>query len=74
MKALQLIFLAGFALFAFITLLLQLWYGHITGKSDYQDRQQDPRAKACARYSMVCAMIAAICLIVCMVLGALARQ
>lgn len=74
MKMLQLIFLAGFAFFAFMTLLLQFWYGHVTGKSEYEDKQQDPRAKDCARYSKFCAIAAGICLVICMILGALARQ
>ncbi len=73
MRMAQRILLAAFAVSSLATVVLQIRYGMICGRTEYTEKQDDPRAKSCHRKAGAMAGIAAVCLAVCMVLGVLAR-
>lgn len=73
MRTAQLLLLIGFAACAIITVFLQFRYGMICGRSGQENQQEDPKAKTCQRQGWVFAACAAVCLILCIALGAYSR-
>ncbi len=73
MRMAQRILLAAFAVSALATIVLQIRYGMICGRTEYTEKQDDPLAQSCRRKAGAMAGIAAVCLAVCMVLGILAK-
>ncbi len=67
----QRLLLLLFAAFAALNVFQQLRYGRICGRSEYENKQDDPSAKACRQQATIYAVAAAICLIVNIVIGAL---
>ena len=51
----------------------RLRYGMICGRSEQEDKQDDPKAKACRQQSTIYAIAAAISLIVNIIIGALSK-
>ena len=47
MQTVQRLLLLLFAAFAALTVLQQIRYGMICGRSEQEDKQDDPKAKAC---------------------------
>ncbi|MFQ9976313.1 MAG: hypothetical protein ACLRVN_08475 [Butyricicoccus sp.] len=72
MQTVQRLLLLLFAAFAALTVLQQIRYGMICGRSE-QDKQDDPKAKACRQQSTIYAIAAAISLIVNIIIGALSK-
>ncbi len=70
MQNVQRFLLALFMLFAALTAFLQLRYGMLCGRAQTENKQDDPKIKTCQRYATFCAIVAAISLIACGVLGA----
>lgn len=58
---------------AALTVLQQIRYGMICGRSEQEDKQDDPKAKACRQQSTIYAIAAAISLIVNIIIGALSK-
>lgn len=73
MEWLQRILLVGFVLCAGLTAWQQVRYGMICGRSEQNDPQQDPEAGACRRQAFVYAIGAAVCLALCILVGAINR-
>ncbi|MDO4270865.1 MAG: hypothetical protein Q4C72_08095 [Eubacteriales bacterium] len=73
MAALQKLLLGGFALFAALTIFQQVRYGMICGRAEGEDRQEDPKAKACQKRAVLSAAAGAVCLALCILIGALTR-
>lgn len=73
MQVVQRFLLAGFALFAAITVVLQMRYGSLCGHSGYTEKQDDPKAKSCRKQAAFTAITAAVLLVACMAAGALTR-
>lgn len=73
MAALQRMLLIVFALFAVLTVFQQLRYGMICGRAEGEDKQADPKAVACRRRAMYCAIAAGLCLVVNIVIGAIGK-
>ena len=69
MQTVQRLLLLLFAAFAALTVLQQIRYGMICGRSEQEDKQDDPKAKACHQQST----IYAISLIVNIIIGALSK-
>ncbi|MDY3618208.1 hypothetical protein [Agathobaculum sp.] len=63
--------LAGFLLCAAFTALQQVQYGMICGRSE--QRQDDPKAKACRKRAAVSAILGAALLVANIVIGMLTR-
>lgn len=74
MKTLQLALLVLFGVFAALTALQQVRYGMITGRSECSDPQDDPKAKACSRQAAICAVAAAVSLVLCILVGVFNRM
>ena len=51
MQTVQRLLLLLFAAFAALTVLQQIRYGMICGRSEQEDKQDDPKAKACRQQS-----------------------
>lgn len=64
MQTVQRLLLLLFAAFAALTVLQQIRYGMICGRSEQEDKQDDPKAKACRQQSTIYAIAAAVSLIV----------
>ena len=62
MQTVQRLLLLLFAAFAALTVLQQIRYGMICGRSEQEDKQDDPKAKACRQQSTIYAIAAAISL------------
>ena len=73
METVQRVLLVMFAAFAGLTIFQQLRYGMICGRSEQEDRQDDPKAKACHAQAMLYAVLAAVSLIANIIVGALTR-
>lgn len=58
---------------AALTVLQQIRYGMICGRSEQEDKQDDPKAKACRQQSTIYAIAAAVSLIVNIIIGALSK-
>ena len=71
MQTVQRLLLLLFATFAALTVLQQIRYGMICGRSEQEDKQDDPKAKACRQQSTIYAIAAAVSLIVNIIIGAL---
>lgn len=71
MGTVQRVLLLAFAVLAALTVLQQMRYGMLCGRAEGQDRQADPKAQACRRRAVFCAVAAAVCLGVNIALGAL---
>ena len=69
MQTVQRLLLLLFAAFAALTVLQQIRYGMICGRSE----QDDPKAKACRQQSTIYAIAAAVSLIVNIIIGALSK-
>ena len=63
MQTVQRLLLLLFAAFAALTVLQQIRYGMICGRSEQEDKQDDPKAKACRQQSTIYAIAAAVSLI-----------
>ena len=53
MQTVQRLLLLLFAAFAALTVLQQIRYGMICGRSEQEDKQDDPKAKACRQQSTI---------------------
>lgn len=74
MQTVQRVLLLAFAVLAALTIFQQMRYGMICGRVEgTEDKQADPKAKACRRRAVLCAVGAAVCLAVNIVIGALNR-
>ncbi len=73
MDTVQRVLLLAFAVLAALTVFQQMRYGMICGRAEGEDKQADPKAKACRRSAVICAVAAAVCLGVNIALGALSR-
>ena len=74
MQTVQRLLLLLFAAFAALTVLQQIRYGMICGRSEQEDKQgMIPRQKACRQQSTIYAIAAAIGLIVNIIIGALSK-
>lgn len=73
MATVQRALLLVFAVLAALTILQQVRYGMICGRVEGENKQDDPKAKACQRSAMICAIAAAVCLGINIVLGMLSR-
>ena len=71
METVQRVLLLIFAARAALTVLQQVRYGMLCGRAEGEDRQDDPKAKACRQQAVLCAVSAAIVLAVNIVLGML---
>ena len=71
MQTVQRLLLLLFAAFAALTVLQQIRYGMICGRSEQEDKQDDPKAKACRQQSTIYAIAAAVSLIINIIIGAL---
>ena len=60
MQTVQRLLLLLFAAFAALTVLQQIRYGMICGRSEQEDKQDDPKAKACRQQSTIYAIAAAV--------------
>ena len=60
-------------LFAALTVLQQIRYGMSCGRSEQDNKQDDPKAKACRQQSTIYAIAAAVSLIVNIIIGALSK-
>ena len=72
-QTIQRLLLFLFVAFAALTAFQQLRYGKICGRSEQEDRQDDPKAKACHAQAMLYAVLAAVSLIANIIVGALTR-
>jgi len=72
MRDLQRVLLLVFLVFALATVVLQFKYGMICGRSDYPEKQDDPKAKSCRKKAGFTAGLAAASLAVCLALGVMA--
>ena len=70
-QTIQRLLLFLFVAFAALTAFQQLRYGMICGRSEQEDRQDDP--KACHAQAMLYAVLAAVSLIANIIVGALTR-
>ena len=73
MATVQRVLLIAFALFAVLTVFQQLRYGMICGRAEGEDKQADPKAVACRRRAIGCAIAAGLCLAVNIVIGAIGK-
>lgn len=73
MQTVQRLLLLLFTAFAALTVLQQIRYGMICGRSEQEDKQDDPKAKACRQQSTIYAITAAVSLIVNIIIGALSK-
>ena len=71
MQTVQRLLLLLFAAFAALTVLQQIRYGMICGRSEQDNKQDD--AKACRQQSTIYAIAAAVSLIVNIIIGALSK-
>ena len=67
----QRLLLLLFAAFAALNVIQQIRYGRICGRSEYENKQDDPKAKSCRQQATIYAVAAAVCLVVNIVIGAL---
>ena len=76
-QTIQRLLLFLFVAFAALTAFQQLRYGMICGRTEQadkqEDRQDDPKAKACHAQAMLYAVLAAVSLIANIIVGALTR-
>lgn len=70
MVSVQRILLIMFAAFAALTVFQQMRYGMICGRTEQEEKQQDPNAKACRQKAVMYAVMAAVCLVVNIIIGA----
>lgn len=68
-QTIQRLLLFLFVAFAALTAFQQLRYGMICGRSEQEDRQDDPKAKACHAQAMLYAVLAAVSLIANIIVG-----
>ena len=73
MQTVQRLLLLLFAAFAALTVLQQIRYGMICGRSEQANRQDDPKAKSCHAQAALYAVLAAVCLVANIIVGALTR-
>ncbi|WP_297283800.1 hypothetical protein [uncultured Agathobaculum sp.] len=73
MQTVQRVLLLAFAVLAALTVFQQMRYGMICGRAEGEDKQADPKAKACRQRAVLCAVGAAACLVVNIAIGALSR-
>lgn len=73
MQTVQRLLLLLFAAFAALTVLQQIRYGMICGRSEQEDKQDDPKAKAVPSAKHDLRDAAAISLIVNIIIGALSK-
>ena len=73
MQTVQRLLLLLFAAFAALTVLQQIRYGMICGRSEQEDKQDDPKAKVCRQQSTIYAIAAAVSLIVNIIIDALSK-
>ncbi len=73
MQTVQRVLLLAFAVLAALTVFQQMRYGMICGRAESEDKQDDPKAKACRQRAVLCAAGAAVCLGVNIALGATSR-
>ena len=73
MQTVQRLLLLLFAAFAALTVLQQIRYGMICGRSEQENRQDDPKAKSCRTQAALYAVLAAVCLVANIIVGALTR-
>ena len=73
MQTVQRVLLLVFAVLAALTVFQQMRYGMICGRAEGEDKQKDPKAKACRQRAVRCAGGAAVCLAVNIAFGALGR-
>ena len=69
-QTIQRLLLFLFVAFAALTAFQQLRYGMICGRSEQEDKQDDPKAEACRQQSTI---YAAVSLIANIIVGALTR-
>lgn len=62
-----------FVAFAALTAFQQIRYGMICGRSEEENRQDDPKAKACHSQAVLYAVLAAASLVANIIVGALTR-
>ncbi len=70
MVSVQRILLIMFAAFAALTVFQQMRYGMICGRTEQEEKQEDPKAKACRQKAVLYAVMAAVCLAVNIIIGA----
>ncbi|MFR3787519.1 hypothetical protein [Agathobaculum desmolans] len=68
---LQRLLLAAFVLFAGLTVFQQMRYGMICGRAEGEDKQADPKAIACRRRAVGCAIAAGASLVLNILAGAI---
>lgn len=68
-QTIQRLLLFLFVAFAALTAFQQLRYGMICGRSEQEDRQDDPKAKACHAQAMLYAVLAAVSLVANIIVG-----
>ena len=73
MQVVQRALLLAFVVLAALTVFQQMRYGMICGRAEGEDKQADPKAKACRHRAVFCAVGAAVCLGVNIAIGALSR-
>lgn len=71
MVSVQRILLIMFAAFAALTVFQQMRYGMICGRTEEENKQEDPKAKSCRQKAVMYAVMAAVCLTVNIIIGAL---
>ena len=69
--AIQRLLLLLFAAFAALTVLQQLRYGMICGRTEQENKQDDPKAKSCRQQAAIYAVCAAAALVVNIIIGAM---
>ena len=69
MESVQRALLLMFVCFAGLTAFQQLRYGMICGRTEQENKQEDPKAIACRRQAVVYAALAALSLVVNIVIG-----
>ena len=74
MQTAQRLLLVAFILFAAFTALQQVQYGMICGRSEEEDQQEDPKAKACQKRALISAIGAAVSLAASILIGVLLKR
>lgn len=56
MQTVQRVLLLAFAVLAALTVFQQMRYGMMRGRAEGEDKQDDPKAKACRQRAVLCAV------------------
>ncbi len=74
MRIIQYALLIMFAVSAIATVFFQMRYGMICGRSLYEQKQDDPKALACRKKAGFFAVLAMICIVLCIIFGAISKK